>query len=192
MPRHRTFEEDKALWNAALEFWRRGYQSTSIQNLVDAMGVERGSLYATFGGKEALCLRAVERYSQYQLERLPPGATGVGLLRAWFQNNLADATSPSRPNGCLVIHMASESPALPRKLRAQVVRHLDQLQVFFRSCVDQGQSAEEISTDIDAGAAAERLLSGIVALNLLSRAGAPRARLARMASRTLEEAGVYS
>lgn len=190
MPRTRAFDEDRALWSAVLEFWRRGYQSTSMQNLVDAMGVERGSLYATFGGKEELFRRAVERYAAYQLERLPPGIGGAGLLRAWFDNNLEDAASRARPNGCLLIHMASESPALPRKLRAYVTRHLEQLESFFRGCVDQGKGAREISTEIDAEEAAERLLSGIVALNLLSRAGASRGRLERIAARTLAEAGV--
>lgn len=190
VPRPRAFDEDRALWKAVLEFWRRGYQSTSIQNLVDAMGIERGSLYATFGDKEALFLKAIERYSKYQLERLPAGAKGADVLRAWFENNLADAASPSKPNGCLVIHMASESPALPRGLRSRVMRHLEQLEGFFRAGVVQGQDSGQISTDVDAAAAAERLLSGVVALNLLSRAGATRERLARMASQTLEEAGI--
>ena len=57
MARPRIFNEDDVLDKAVNVFWAKGYEAASIQDLVDAMGIQRGSLYATFGGKQPLFLK---------------------------------------------------------------------------------------------------------------------------------------
>ncbi|MBK6426479.1 MAG: helix-turn-helix transcriptional regulator [Blastocatellia bacterium] len=61
MGRPKSFELDDVLDRAIEAFWCKGYEATSIQDLVDEMGINRGSLYATFGDKHALFLAAIER-----------------------------------------------------------------------------------------------------------------------------------
>src|SRR3989441_4990422 len=61
--RPRTFDTDKALDKALKVFWRKGYEGASLPDLTAAMGINRPSLYAAFGNKEALFKKAVERYS---------------------------------------------------------------------------------------------------------------------------------
>src|SRR3954470_8378884 len=62
--RPRAFDVDKAPYQALLVFWRKGYEGTSLPDLTEAMGINRPSLYAAFGNKEALFRKALDRYVQ--------------------------------------------------------------------------------------------------------------------------------
>ncbi|HEU4769480.1 MAG TPA: helix-turn-helix domain-containing protein, partial [Pyrinomonadaceae bacterium] len=62
MARHKEFDRDEALQKAMEVFWARGYRAASMQNLVEHMGINRQSLYDTFGDKHSLYLQALDRY----------------------------------------------------------------------------------------------------------------------------------
>src|SRR6059058_4084873 len=107
--RPRAFDVDEALDQALEVFWRKGYEGTSLPDLTRAMRINRPSLYAAFGNKEALFRKALDRYAQgpaaYIAEALEqPTARGVAerlLLRA------ADLmTQPRHPRGCLMVQAA--------------------------------------------------------------------------------------
>ena len=88
-------------------FWTRGYQATSVQDLVDALGVQRGSLYATFGDKHDLYLRAVDLYARDNRARLEAalasGPVLPALRRMLTQPAVLTGASTSGPRrGCLV------------------------------------------------------------------------------------------
>ena len=63
MPWEKQFDPDTALDKAMQAFWAHGYDATSIQDLVDCMGINRGSMYATFGDKRSLFIQALNRYN---------------------------------------------------------------------------------------------------------------------------------
>ena len=71
MGRHREFQLEEALDAALRMFWRKGYEGTSYADLTEATGLERPSLYAAFGNKEALFRRALARYDEQYLGYLP-------------------------------------------------------------------------------------------------------------------------
>jgi TetR/AcrR family transcriptional repressor of nem operon len=64
MARAKAFNEDDVLDKAVEVFWAKGYEATSMQDLVNAMGIQRGSLYAAFGSKQQLFLRSLDRYGK--------------------------------------------------------------------------------------------------------------------------------
>ncbi len=64
MPRVKEFDPDQALDRAMELFWRKGYEATSVQDLVEHMGINRFSLYDTFGSKHELFMAALDRYSE--------------------------------------------------------------------------------------------------------------------------------
>src|SRR5215207_11169722 len=66
MARHKEFDRDEALQRAMEVFWARGYGATSVGNLVRHMGINRQSLYDTFGDKHALYLQALDRYREVE------------------------------------------------------------------------------------------------------------------------------
>src|SRR4051794_25201371 len=107
--RPRAFDRDAALDAALFEFWRHGYEATSIAGLTKAMGVTPPSLYAAFGDKRKLFSEAVSRYAETygsygtRCFELPTAREAVEHL---LRTIAVDYTDPAHPPGCLVIHGA--------------------------------------------------------------------------------------
>ena len=108
----RQFDEGAVLDRAMETFWRRGYEATSIDDLVAATGVKRGSLYNAFGDKEALFFTAFERYRQRVLTPIadaldhPDALAGI---EAMVETQLRIAAEADGPRGCLVLNTAMET-----------------------------------------------------------------------------------
>jgi AcrR family transcriptional regulator len=104
--RPRGFDADAALDRAAEVFWRRGYEGASLNDLTDAMGINRPSMYAAFGNKEQLFQHAVARYAQedmaYAREALAE-PTAYAVIEKFLRANADALTRTDRPPGCLSI-----------------------------------------------------------------------------------------
>jgi AcrR family transcriptional regulator len=109
MSRAREFDVDHAVDAALHVFWQKGYEGTSLANLTEALGINRPSLYAAFGSKEGLFLRAVDRYIA------GPGAPVSAAMNADTAHEVARrmmrfyadaAGQPDRPRGCLLVQGA--------------------------------------------------------------------------------------
>ncbi|KAA0085621.1 TetR/AcrR family transcriptional regulator [Mycolicibacterium sp. P9-64] len=179
--RPRAFDKDEKLAAALNLFWSRGYAATSVQDLVDALGVERGSIYAAFGDKRDLYLEAVKLYwRQYEVE-LETAMRSVPLLPAlrWALTNPVHleqfATDLGVPQGCLMGNTSAE--LLPRDTDAQViVAH--SYQRFVDIVSDALQLAQERGEVVDtapASAQAQMLLFFVQGFSLVSRAGPDKA-----------------
>ena len=83
MPRPKAFDPDAALQQAMQVFWERGYEATSVQDLVQGMGINRFSLYSTFGGKHQLFVTALERYRDTIVADLLARIIHEGETRSW-------------------------------------------------------------------------------------------------------------
>jgi AcrR family transcriptional regulator len=104
--RPRTFDADKALDRAVEVFWRQGYEGASLSDLTAAMGVNRPSLYATFGTKEQLFEKALRRYAEIDMEyaRTALAApTAHEVAEEFLRRNAEALTLPDRPAGCFSI-----------------------------------------------------------------------------------------
>lgn len=125
MARPREFDVDEALDRATDLFWARGYEATSIQELVDTLGVNRASLYATFGDKaqlfDAVLRRYEERVNGALLETLGPPAAGAEAVRAWFKALIEKATQARGPRGCLMLNTLTGCTTVPDALMGRVV-----------------------------------------------------------------------
>ena len=133
MPRPREFDEDDALRKAMETFWTRGFEGTSISDLTEAMGLSRSSLYASFGDKDAVFARVMDRYmrdiSAERVRILRTAATMREGVRAFFEHHIRVATDPRTPSGCLVVNTALEIDALAEETadkltsRSRIVDH---------------------------------------------------------------------
>ncbi len=182
MARNKEFNPDEALDRAVQAFWRHGYGGTTMQMLVDATGVVRASLYATFGNKAEIFALALERYGQMQAARLA-GVPREQMLERWFEAAIEDAEREDVPGGCLLVTAAGDFAVLPAELQGLVQQHLERLRVFFRFCVqrpDEPPDSDELSALIDALHAAN------IGIYVLSRCRAPSQQLLRVARSALD------
>ena len=124
MGRPKEFDPERALTRAMELFWERGYQATSMQDLVDHMGINRGSLYDTFGGKRALFQAALERYCALFVSALVTSLQGPGSAQAEIssalQGEIEALLDPARPHGCLLTSSAIELSSRDEQVRATV------------------------------------------------------------------------
>jgi AcrR family transcriptional regulator len=125
----RQFDEDVALRRALDVFWDRGFQQTSMIDLATGTGVQRGSLYHAYGGKEQIFLRAFDRFATSFLAGAADALTGTdartGLTR-FFDYCIESITTGSPSRGCLSTRTAVEADAEP--VRRCVRRLLDDLE----------------------------------------------------------------
>ena len=108
----RQFDEDVALGRIMQAFWREGFQATSIDDLVAATGLKRGSLYAAFGDKEAMFLAAYARYLAAYEEPLLALLEAPDIrdaLAAVFGRVLEELDNPEEPPGCLIANSFAEA-----------------------------------------------------------------------------------
>src|SRR6201992_4418460 len=110
--RRRSFDIDAAVERAMAVFWSRGYHGTALPDLLRATRLSRGSLYAAFGGKHALFLRALDRYIADALARidveLGPVHGPVDGLRTFLAGYVDRTSGASGRRGCLLVATAME------------------------------------------------------------------------------------
>lgn len=116
MPGRKQFDVDAALEAAMRVFWTYGYPATSIDQLTAATGLGKGSLYGTFGSKDALFRRALDLYADTYGTRYERAmnrhANPVGAIRAYFEVLLRRLADPSVPDGCLLCQSVTDGQAL--------------------------------------------------------------------------------
>ncbi|MDX8141895.1 TetR/AcrR family transcriptional regulator [Lentzea sp. BCCO 10_0061] len=122
--RPRGFDADEALDRALLVFWRQGYEGASLANLTEAMGISTASMYATFGNKEQLFRRALERYDEGPSAYVPLALaepTALDVARALLAGTIRTTTRPDQPLGCLGVQGALATGDAGREVRALLV-----------------------------------------------------------------------
>jgi AcrR family transcriptional regulator len=182
--RPRQFDPDVALRAATMVFWRKGYLGASLDDLTDAMGINRPSLYATFGNKEALFLSCIDLYDAASAELLDAALAAPKIddaLDAFFTAGVEGVTSRSTPSGCLIacslVGAAEESDRIKSKLKACMAS----TDAAVRNRLKQAVKAGELPADTDVAATARMVNCIRHGLALRARAGETRKELARAA-----------
>lgn len=173
MARPRTFDPDVVVDRAMHRFWSDGYAATSPQDLVEATGLNRSSLYNAYGSKEGLFLAALERYERDETSRLVAALNGDGppleRLRRALRLVVASAAEDRDGRGCLITNTAVEGAGAAAHERvASVLRA--QREAFART-VAAARDEGAVDADVDPGAVATMLLSAINGVRATARAG---------------------
>lgn len=178
MARQKEFDPERALDRAMGAFWSRGYAGTSIGDLVAHMGIQRGSLYGTFGDKRKLFLAALERYQRVVtrelFEALEAPGSGLEAIRRFFRLRVERSLDRSRPPGCLVTNSAIE---LSPRERGPVGGSLARLEAAFRRALERARAQGELAPDRDVRALARFLTSSAQGLSVMAKAFPERAVL---------------
>ncbi|GAA4050556.1 TetR/AcrR family transcriptional regulator [Streptomyces shaanxiensis] len=190
MARTKEFDPEAAL-QAALElFWQRGYEATSMSDLVERLGIGRASIYATFGNKHELYLKALERYDRAGLppivrELSQPGPALPAVRKVVRRYAAEAADAQLRLNGCLVTNTAAELAPHDRAAARQVERNWDQLETVLHSALVRAQAQGELSADRDPLTLARMLLVLLQGLRVVGKASPDPARVRDAAEQAL-------
>ncbi|MFD4631967.1 TetR/AcrR family transcriptional regulator [Streptomyces sp. NPDC058284] len=182
MARTKEFDPDTALQSALELFWRRGYEATSMADLVEALGIGRASIYATFGNKHELYLKALERYATLQDPRLltelsQPGPA-LPAVRALVRRFGAEATSAeARLNGCFITNTAAELGPHDESAARCVERSWERLETLMHSALVRAQAQGELPGNRDPLTLARMLLVVMQGLRVVGKASTDPARV---------------
>ncbi|WP_066556308.1 TetR/AcrR family transcriptional regulator [Croceicoccus bisphenolivorans] len=190
MARPREFDEERVLDAVMETFWRNGYEGTSAQDLVDATGLGRGSLYAAYANKDGLFEQALLRYhkrAQAHVDKLRQEGLPIERLRELMTDIVeADLTAPQK-RGCLATNSAVEMAGRDPHVADLVRQNFDILVRGIEQTIRRGQAANEIRPEADAAVLALFLFNAVQGLRVLAKTLQPkdRPKLAAVIDQTL-------
>ena len=173
--RPREFDVDLALDRALELFWRNGYEGASINDIADAMGVSKPSLYAAFGDKEALYLRALARYGGRQqalharvLDEEPDARRAIEALMLSVVDVVA---APGSPGGCMVVSGTTgcASPGVPESVKHALYDALRAGARAIEARLARAKREHQLPPDVDVAALAVYFSTVLAGLSVQAR-----------------------
>src|SRR5271169_614142 len=165
-------------------FWRQGYEATSVDDLVHAMGINRASLYGTFGDKKKLFLNALERYIETvltpRLDALEVARSPLDGLRSLFAELAAFGAGDPHRRGCLVVNTSCELGSRDAEVAARLRAHGEAMEARLVRIVARAQDEGEVALDRDPRTLAQGLCALIDGLRVRSKLDAEKADLGRI------------
>lgn len=179
MARTKEFEPLAALDAATELFWRKGYEAASMRELLDAMGIGRGSFYDTFGDKHTLFLSALDRFQEARTSWVEEVLLGDGLggIEAVFRRSLHGLFQFQPRRGCLLANSAVELAPHDPDVAARISDYIRRTEDAFEGALLRARDRGEIHSDSDPRALARFLVNTLHGLRVLARAGADRETL---------------
>ncbi|EOS58946.1 MULTISPECIES: TetR/AcrR family transcriptional regulator [Paenibacillus] len=188
MARSKEFDENEVLLKAMRLFWEQGYEKTSLQDLVEHMGVHRRSLYDTFGDKHTLYLKTMEKYARITNAAIKTevqrGRTALESIRLIFDYLIE--TNGDQPIGCFFVNSATElayrDPEVS-KLTSELFGNEEQL---LTELIQQGQQAGDISPGLDPRLLASSLHATMLGIRVMRRTSTDKQKLHQIAEVSME------
>lgn len=186
MARPREFDMQEALNAAMSEFWERGYEATSMEDLLDAMGLTKGSLYKAFGDKHNLFLMSLQDYLDRLFEKMKESVESsrdpvesLSTLMGVVENLCCKQLTPK---GCFAVNTVVELSQRDEKASEILKRHLVRVEKLLAKLISSGQQSGHFRSDISAEHLAEALFVYIFGMLAQSRGIANQARTKRLSS----------
>uniref|UniRef100_A0A9E7ZN84 TetR/AcrR family transcriptional regulator n=1 Tax=Bosea sp. NBC_00436 TaxID=2969620 RepID=A0A9E7ZN84_9HYPH len=180
MGRPREFDEEAVLDATVQRFWKRGYEATSIRDLIDSTGLTGASLYNAFGDKRSLYRRALDHYVEGSIgerirrcEAMEPRAA----IEVFFREILARSLNDKDCKGCMLVNAALDVAPEDPGFRAAVADVLRRMEGFFLSCIAKGQANGSITSSRPAEDLARHLLGVLMGVRVLARVRPDKALL---------------
>lgn len=176
MARTKQFDEQAVVDQAIALFAAKGYHGTSAQDLVDALGLSRSSLYDTFGDKHGLFLRALAQYGDQSTRALvallASSADLPATLGQLFDQLIQDNVARGTQGGCLMTNTATDVDALSAAASQLVWTGTISIEDAFTAAIDRAQRAGTVSPHHEARPLARSLHASIIGLRVMAKAGA--------------------
>ena len=184
MGRPRGFDEDAALEAAMRVFWEKSYEGATIADLTEAMGINRSSMYAAFGDKEAVFHRVMERYREGRMTFIRQALAQPSLREVIARLILGTAeflSTPGNPRGCLLIHGALACSTDTEPVKQMMIEWRKSGEAALKTRLQQAKSEGELPREIQPADFARYLSSVMAGLGIQAANGATKAELRRVA-----------
>lgn len=184
MPRLREFDPQLALDRAMRTFWRKGYEGTSVGDLVEATGVNRSGIYDQFESKRGLFLAALDHYQRSVTSRavapLERQDAGLETLRHFLRSLVDISASPAGRIGCLMASGASQLAPDDRIVAEELAQFRANLRRAFRNALARARTGGELPADFDIDRSADFLVAILHSVAVLARSQASRSMISNV------------
>ncbi len=168
MARHKEFEPAKLLDQALQLFWRKGYFDTSMSDLVEATGVQRYGIYATFKNKRGLLLAALDRYQTLvqasNLKPLTRPDAGLAEIKEAIRLTTSNMTGELRGLGCFMCNSAMELAAEDQAVAQKAQNYREMVTGLLHKALKNAQKAGDVSINEDLDSLANFLFGILISI----------------------------
>ena len=173
MPWEKSFDVDKAVQNAMVLFWEKGYTDSSMAALLNVTGLTKGSFYNAFGSKRALFVKSLLKYDTQNrralLQQLGAMDKPRFAIEEFFNRIIQSAAEDAERKGCFLINTSLELSAHDEETQSIVINALKEVETFFKQMIELGQIRGEITDSINAQELSKSLLGTLVSIRVLGR-----------------------
>ena len=188
MGRPRGFAKNEALEAAMRVFWEKGYEGSTLADLTEAMGINRSSMYATFGDKEALFRLALARYAEgpavYVREALEQ-PTVQAVVEALLRGALELLTDPSHPRGCLSVQGALACGSQAEPMKQAMIEWRKQGESDIQKRLQRARREGDLAKGVNPGDLARYISTVLTGLGIQAANGATKAEMTRLVDMVL-------
>ncbi len=173
MARTKDFDENEVLTRAMNLFWSRGYNATSMEDLVSGLGISRSSLYDTYTDKHSLFVKALENYQHISFTKIQEIAGQPGSAKEKLTNLIELATgdllADKQKKGCFMVNASVEVAPHDKEVNKLVCKNDRQMEEIFYQVIQQGQQTGEIKNPQDAKTLAKFLFNTVKGLQVTAK-----------------------
>ena len=173
MPWEKTFNMDQAIDQATQVFWQKGYESASLNDLMKAIGINKGSFYNAFGSKKKLFTACLLKYDREQrqavFEELAAMNNPTFAITTLFDELVQQSIADKDCKGCFMVNTALDLPHHDEDTEKTVKEGFAEVVDFFKQQIELGHQIGAIPTSVDANITANSLLTLLVGLRVLAR-----------------------
>ena len=184
MARSKEFDEERALASAMDLFWRQGYENTSLETLMQVMGIAKQSLYDTFGDKRALYLKAMAFYRNHTNSSLRELLASAPTVKEGFSRILLGLVAESREQharGCLLLSANMERAVDDQEIATFLMDNQSEVESIFADTLRRGKRNHELGEEQDTGALAKFFVVTLQGMRAMARLQSDRRALRQVA-----------
>lgn len=178
MPRPKAFNPEETLEKAMHVFWHKGYESTSMEDLLEAMDLNSGSLYAAFGSKRELFLKAMDHYCKEggvggRFSILQQPGPALPLIRRFFEAMLEFILSDPLRRGCLITNTVVEMAPHEKEIRKKLSSKLHAVEEALYTLLARASQEGALAKEKDPRTLARLLVTVMQGMLVMIKAGSP-------------------
>ncbi len=172
MARTKEYDRDQALENAMMLFWAQGYTTTSVQQLLDVMGISRSSMYTEFGNKRDLFVEVMSLYNRFStglIDTVARANNPADAVREFYEIGFVQQPNKMLYRGCLLVNTILELRDVDDELSLTAIKYFDEIEKTFANCFQKCISNGTLQQDLDPEVLASFFMTAIKGMRVVAR-----------------------